>query len=323
MGFEDQKQALQGLWGQSGREQLQWLVEDEVAIMVWKGSRRARSFKLTPGQTGELVWGSGKFVLDPSFAPGQKTAIWLSGEDNSVSFTWEFLSSEGPSKEGAPMPRVFRGRGLGKGEKGRGKGRGRSIAKGRGKSKDAGKGEPPGAFGGKKGSIKGQKGGKSQGFMRHIDRADGIPRTYEEMLLLYSAYWSRLDILAYFMECVEERGKGGKGGKDNWGKSGKAAPPSKGGKGKAGKAATGGKGPKGATLEPAKVNDSKRMDPADGRVYAWEELRAFYAPTYTKKQTEAYWERCTPIAGNSMKGKGKAVLARMAAQSKGKSYAKG
>eukprot|EP00434_Breviolum_minutum_P008538 symbB.v1.2.007531.t1/scaffold462.1/size201456/21 len=100
MGFEDQKQALQGLWGQSGREQLQWLVEDEVAIMVWKGSRRARSFKLTPGQTGELVWGSGKFVLDPSFAPGQKTAIWLSGEDNSVSFTWEFLSSEGPSKDG-------------------------------------------------------------------------------------------------------------------------------------------------------------------------------------------------------------------------------
>ena len=61
--------------------------------------------------------------------------------------------------------------------------------------------------------------------------------------------------------CVVPGGKGGKGGKDNWGKSGKAAPPSKGGKGKAGKAgkaATGGKGPKGATLEPAKVNDSKR-----------------------------------------------------------------
>lgn len=282
MGFEDQKQALQGLWGQSGKDQLQWFVEEEMAIMVWKGSRRARSFRLTPGKQGELVWGSGKFVLDPAFASGHRKAIWLSGEDSSEVFTWEFVGIEGPSKENAPEPRVLRGGG---------RGRGRGFGKGQIRVEEYGKG---GKGRGGKGSSKGQgpgetaqADGKSQVFQRHIDRADRVPRTYEEMLLLYGSQWSRMEILAYFMDCPAERGKG----------------KSKGGKGAAKGKGRPGKGwGLGVTNFSAMGSLARRIDPADGKVYTWEELRSFYAPTYTKKQTEVYWEGCPPAGGSGMQG---------------------
>lgn len=321
MVFEEQKEALQGLWDQSGRDQLQWFVEDDVAIMVWKGSRRARSFKLTAGKEGELVWGSGKFILDPAFKSGSK-AVWLSGQDKSLAFTWEFVGAEGPSKEGAPEPRVRR-----KGKGGKGKGKGRGLGKGKGKGKgEVGKSGKGGkaAAGGKKGKGLSGKGGKSKGkgskggqvFQRHIDKADGVPRTYEEMLLRYAYSYSRLDILAYFMDCVEEsagqgKGKGGKGGKGK-GKTGKMSGKSGGKTSKGttkGLVPSPGKGPSSTALE------DRRVDPADGRSYTWEQLRAFYAPTYNKKQTEAYWDALRPTGWTQ--GKGKAALA-MLAKGKGK-----
>lgn len=268
-----------------------------MAIMVWKGSRRARSFRLTPGKQGELVWGSGKFVLDPAFASGHRKAIWLSGEDSSEVFTWEFVGIEGPSKEGAPEPRVLRGRGgrgiaLAAGSEGRGRGRG--FGKGQILVKEYGKdGKGRGGKGSSKGQGPGQAAqadGQAQVFQRHVDRADGVPRTYEEMLMLYGSRWSRMDILSYFMHCHAERGKGKAKGKGAASK-GKGRPPGK------------GWGPGVTNVTPAMGSLARRIDPADGKVYTWEELRAFYAPTYTKKQTEVYWEGCRP-AGGSGQGAG-------------------
>jgi len=36
----------------------------------------------------------------------------------------------------------------------------------------------------------------------------------------------------------------------------------------------------------------RRIDPADDQAYTWHEIWAFYAPMYTERAIEAYWEEC-------------------------------
>lgn len=36
----------------------------------------------------------------------------------------------------------------------------------------------------------------------------------------------------------------------------------------------------------------KRIDPADGEVYSWAELKRYYSETFTLKAIEAYWDKC-------------------------------
>jgi len=297
MGFDEQKQALQGLWSQTGKEQLQWFVEDDVATMVWKGSRRARSFKLKEGKDGELIWGSGKFVLDSAFSAGEKQAAWLSDKDRSnVAFSWDFASSEGPPQEEAMAPTVRRkGAGKGRGLKGKGKAVGKGkMPKGEGKTAGKGKGKMPQA--------------PQQQFQRHIDPIDGMPYSYEEMLRHYRNSYSRMDILSYFLECSAERGKGrsAKG-------FGKGKAPTGKGEGKGafkGKSYSKDQGKPGEGKGTGKAPSAeRRTDPANGKSYTWEELRSFYASTWTKRQTEAYWwEQCHPDRGYKSAGKGKAQL---------------
>jgi len=52
--------------------------------------------------------------------------------------------------------------------------------------------------------------------------------------------------------------------------------------------------------------NEKRIDPADGKAYTWEELRTFYSATYTKKAMESFWTDCKPAGKAKAKAKTKA-----------------
>ena len=41
--------------------------------------------------------------------------------------------------------------------------------------------------------------------------------------------------------------------------------------------------------------DQRRIDPADGLAYTWEEFSAYYARSYKKKVIEAYWNDCNAV----------------------------
>lgn len=68
---------------------------------------------------------------------------------------------------------------------------------------------------------------------------------------------------------------------------------------------------------------AKRVDPADGSAYTWDEISAFYKGTYKKNALEAYWEdTMKPV---KTKGKGKAApepKAKAKAKAKTKAKAK-
>lgn len=49
----------------------------------------------------------------------------------------------------------------------------------------------------------------------------------------------------------------------------------------------------------------RRVDPADGAAYTFEELSAFYTGTYTKAAINAYWDACKPAKGAQPKAKAK------------------
>ncbi|CAE7390116.1 unnamed protein product [Symbiodinium natans] len=134
-----------------------------MAHMVWKGVRRARKFKLTEGAEGRVVWGAGKFSLDPAFESGMKQVTWLSGTDSSnVAFTWDFVSSEGPTEAVEPTKRP-RKEGKGKGTEA-GKGKGTEAGKGKGKGEGKGRGKGLGAvFAAVKGKAKGKGKGLEDG----------------------------------------------------------------------------------------------------------------------------------------------------------------
>jgi len=50
----------------------------------------------------------------------------------------------------------------------------------------------------------------------------------------------------------------------------------------------------------------KRIDSEDGQAYTWEEMNAFYAGKYKKKEVEAFWYSCKEAKPEKGKGKGKA-----------------
>merc|ERR1712224_870644 len=51
----------------------------------------------------------------------------------------------------------------------------------------------------------------------------------------------------------------------------------------------------------------KRVDPADGQAYTYDELSAFYKGKFKKKGMDKYWENeCTPVKGRKGKAKAKA-----------------
>lgn len=72
----------------------------------------------------------------------------------------------------------------------------------------------------------------------------------------------------------------------------------------------------------------KRVDPADGFAYTYEEMRTFYNSIYTKQAIDLYWDSCSPARSPTPKSKTKAkkftpVQEQSAeAKAKGKSAAK-
>jgi len=66
----------------------------------------------------------------------------------------------------------------------------------------------------------------------------------------------------------------------------------------------------------------KRVDPEDGTAYAWDELSAFYAGKYKKKEIEAYWESCKPAKKAKSKAKSKAKAEAEAEPAEPKAKAK-
>mmetsp|Transcript_98129 Transcript_98129/g.210468 ORF Transcript_98129/g.210468 Transcript_98129/m.210468 type:complete len:126 (-) Transcript_98129:986-1363(-) len=49
----------------------------------------------------------------------------------------------------------------------------------------------------------------------------------------------------------------------------------------------------------------KRIDPDDGKAYTFEELSAFYAKKYKKKEIAEFWETCKPAKVRASKGASK------------------
>jgi hypothetical protein len=68
----------------------------------------------------------------------------------------------------------------------------------------------------------------------------------------------------------------------------------------------------------------KRIDAEDGQAYTWEEMSAFYAGKYKKKEIETFWYSCKEAKSDKGKGKGKGkakAKAKPAAKEKAKAKA--
>ncbi|CAE7901905.1 unnamed protein product, partial [Symbiodinium microadriaticum] len=151
----------------------------------------------------------------------------------------DFISTEGPTEAVEPTQRP-RSKGKGKGKepeagkgqargkgfdafvaafnKGRGKGKGKSLEDGFGKGKGkAWKGnveegeKGKGAWKGKgKGKVPGQRQGVVQEVPigeRHVDVADGVPRSFQDMLQYYADRSTKMEILRHFQRCPPEESR--------------------------------------------------------------------------------------------------------------------
>ncbi|CAK9105840.1 unnamed protein product [Durusdinium trenchii] len=41
--------------------------------------------------------------------------------------------------------------------------------------------------------------------------------------------------------------------------------------------------------------EQRRIDPADGHAYSWEEILSYYSGTHTRREIKAYWKRCKEL----------------------------
>lgn len=89
--FERQCEGLQGVWAESDRRQKRWVVTGAKATRQTKVT--PRSYTLTEGESGELIWGiNGQYVLDPAFKPGMSLAHWRKGTaQGEVAFSWDYV----------------------------------------------------------------------------------------------------------------------------------------------------------------------------------------------------------------------------------------
>lgn len=106
IGFEQQCEGLQGLWAESDRRQKKWLVVANKATRHTKAN--PRSYTLTKGDAGELVWGlGGQYVLDPAFRPGTALAQWRKGSaSGEVVFSWDYLGAAPEDDGESPKPKA-------------------------------------------------------------------------------------------------------------------------------------------------------------------------------------------------------------------------
>lgn len=83
--FEAQLKAIQGVWVEVQQPyKPRWIVEDDFAHQ----EGRDRKFKLSASSGGDLIWGSGQYVLDPDFNEHSTTLVWHRGYEGRVAFTW-------------------------------------------------------------------------------------------------------------------------------------------------------------------------------------------------------------------------------------------
>lgn len=97
--FAKQLKTLQGTWDATGAKKQTWLIEEDKAFQLSAGGKRVRTFKLSMGEDGDLLWGTGKYVLDSAFTSGNSTATWCSA-DGEVGFSWQ-RSEAGGAVEGS------------------------------------------------------------------------------------------------------------------------------------------------------------------------------------------------------------------------------
>lgn len=276
--------ALQGLWTEEvkqGRNPKSWLVEEDIAYEQLESGKRGKKFHLKSDSDGYVVWGNGTYVLDASILYDNSCAVWNPNDGRSKGFTWlrqgggkgQAVKAEAEEKRIDPSD----GKAYSLDEMmtfyaetyGTPKIETHSYwleCKAKGSGKGAGEAKP-----------------QPDAPEKRIDPADGKAYSREELGVFYAQEYSKKALNAYWDQCEVKAPK-------------KATPKAD----KGGKSSGKGKTSAGEGSEP-----EKRVDPVDGKAYTWEELRAHYSATYTKKVTEKYWEDCMEVPKAKAKDKGK------------------
>jgi hypothetical protein len=274
MSLPKRLKAVQGLWiedKKQGRGKT-WLIEGDQALQQVPDGKRGKRYTLTKEENGDVTWGKGNYVLDKAFKAGDSVVTWIATGDRS-SFAWNRLES-GAAKTASGDAKA--------GEKRIDPADGKSYTKDQMmKFYSDTYGTPKietlsywlkcgTASGASKAKAKAKAGTSTTDAEQRVDPSDGKVYTLSEMRAFYTGTYSKKDIAAFWEECkVKPQGKA------------KAK----------------------AAVKPDA--NEKRIDPADGKAYTWEELRSFYSATYTKKAMESFWTECKPAGKAKAKAKTK------------------